>query len=212
MRQVEPFEIHAEEYDQWYDSHEKVYESEVIAIRHQMQKLPENIHGIEVGLGTGRFAAPLGIKEGVDPSENMRKIAVKRGIEVMDAVAEFLPYKSLRFDFVLFVTICHLDNVPLAFSEAHRVLKNGGSVIVAFIKRGGDVAKEYMVRKDRSSFYKHADFFTVERVIGLLEKAGFKNFDIVQTLFGGLDDIDEIQYPKEGHEEGSFIVIKGDKR
>jgi len=38
----------------------------------------ENV--IEVGIGSGIFAVPLGIKEGVEPSEAMRKRAVKKGL------------------------------------------------------------------------------------------------------------------------------------
>ena len=87
------FESHVNEYEAWYEKYPEVYQSEIQALREHFRRLPESIQGIEVGLGTGRFAEPLGIKEGVEPSEPMAERARKRGIEVMDARAEHLPYK-----------------------------------------------------------------------------------------------------------------------
>ncbi len=48
----------------------------------------------------------------------MAEKAIKRGIEIIDGVAEKLPYGDLQFDFVLFVTICHLDSIKNALAEA----------------------------------------------------------------------------------------------
>ena len=132
MTSTDVFNQYVEEYEKWYEEHPEVYQSEIIAIREHLQKLPENIRGIEVGLGTGRFSLPLGIKEGVEPSEPMAAVASRRGIEVMHAVGERLPYRDMQFDFVLYVTVCYLDNLKKAFEEAHRVLKRNGVIIAAF--------------------------------------------------------------------------------
>lgn len=79
MTKIEPFEKHAPEYEAWFGKNRFVYESELRAIKGQ---LPERGEGIEVGVGSGRFAAPLGIKLGVDPSRKMRKFARGRGPEI----------------------------------------------------------------------------------------------------------------------------------
>jgi hypothetical protein len=39
--------------------------------------LPKSNNGIEIDVGSGRFAAPLGIKVGIDPSSEMRDVAQK---------------------------------------------------------------------------------------------------------------------------------------
>lgn len=83
MKQVVIFDKNVQEYEAWYEKFPFVYESELIAIREQLKKLPENIRGVEVGLNTGRFASPLGIKEGIEPASEMAEIARQRGIEVM---------------------------------------------------------------------------------------------------------------------------------
>ncbi|MBT8312027.1 MAG: class I SAM-dependent methyltransferase, partial [Flavobacteriaceae bacterium] len=105
------FENNVADYEQWYEDHKAIFESEVRALQAQFSKLPENLRGIEVGLGTGRFSVALGIKEGVEPASAMAEKAAQRGIEVMPGVAEKLPYGDMQFDFVLFVTICFLDQL-----------------------------------------------------------------------------------------------------
>jgi ubiquinone/menaquinone biosynthesis C-methylase UbiE len=212
MLQLDPFVKHAEEYDQWFDRHAAVYESELQAVKLQMLKLPENIHGIEIGMGTGRFSADLGIKEGIEPVAAMARMAVKRGVEVMKGTAERLPYRDLHFDFVLFVTICHLDNVQAAFKETYRVLKRGGSIIVGFLDRDQTIAQAYDNRRDHSEFYRHATFYPVNRVETLLKEAGFTKLEYMQTLFGKLEDITELQTPEEGFGKGSFVVVKALKK
>ena len=200
------------EYDEWFEKHPFVYETELAALRRQMLTLPENLVGLEVGVGTGRYAAPLGIKEGVEPSEEMAKRAVRRGVEVVNARAEKLPYRDIHFDFVLIVTICHLDKVPEAFAEAYRVLKPGGVLIVGFLDGDGVIAKRYEERRNQSTFYRHATFYRVNRVEEMLKKAGFANLQIIQTLFGELEEINEVQDSRQGYGEGSFVVVKAVKK
>lgn len=206
------FNEQAEAYEAWYEKYPEVYQSEVEALKEQLSKLPENIKGIEVGLGTGRFSKPLGIKHGIEPSEEMAKKAKKRGIEIMDGVAERLPYKDFQFDFVLFVTICHLENIKRAFAEANRVLKTGGSVIVGFLDKDQSIARQYEEKRERSSFFRHATFYTVSRITQLLKDTRFKNPEINQTLFGNLEDIKIIQAPEPGYGKGSFVVVRAVKK
>jgi hypothetical protein len=44
--------------------------------------LPAGGYGVEIGVGTGRFAVSLGIAVGVEPSPAMAELARRRGIEV----------------------------------------------------------------------------------------------------------------------------------
>ena len=212
MSHTKIFDQNVEAYEQWYEDYPQVFESELLALKEQFQKLPENLHGIEVGLGTGRFSVPLGIKEGIEPAKEMAALAVKRGISVVDGYAEQLPFGDLKFDFVLFVTICHLDNVKYAFAEAYRVLKPKGAILIGFLDKDRSVAKQYIENRHRSTFFTNANFFTVSRMQTLLKDVGFKNLEYNQTLFGDLDEIKEVQMPKEGFGEGSFVVVKATKK
>ena len=212
MTQIGIFEKNVAEYEKWYEDYSEVYQSELAAIKEQLLKLPENIRGIEVGLGTGRFAQPLGIKEGVEPSEAMAEKAIKRGIEIIDGVAEKLPYGDMQFDFVLFVTICHLDNMKYALAEAYRVLKPKGSILIGFLDKEQSVAKQYIEKRQQSTFFANAKFYPVDRIKSLLKETRFKDLEFNQTLFGNLNDIKEIQMPKQGFGEGSFVVVKATKK
>lgn len=212
MGQIALFDKHVATYEKWYEDYREVYQSELLAIRGQLAKLPENIRGIEVGLGTGRFAAELGIKEGVEPSSAMAEKAINRGVEVIKGFAAQLPYGDLQFDFVLFVTVCHLDEMKFALKEANRVLKPKGSILIGFLDKDQSIAKEYIAKRHRSTFFAKANFYTVERMVTLLKEAGFKDLEFNQTLFGNLDEIKKVQLPKIGYGEGSFVVVKASKK
>lgn len=203
-----PFNEHVTEYEEWFGKYPFVFQSEVEAIR---ELLPEGdkLYGIEVALGTGRFARELGIKEGVEPSINMRALALERGIEVRAAEAEHLPYKDMHYDFVLMIfCISYFDDLAAAFTEARRVLKNGGALIIGFIDKDSIIGKSYELRKPDSIFYKQANFYSPERIIDELNKLGFKTLQFSQTLFKALDDIKEFEPAKPGYGEGSFVLIK----
>ena len=79
------FEEAAVEYDEWFETHKWVYQSEVEAVR---KFIPKTGEGVEIGVGTGCFSIPFGIKVGVEPAKAMAEIARKRGISVYESKAE----------------------------------------------------------------------------------------------------------------------------
>ncbi len=210
MAKTEPFDNHLKEYEEWFDGNRFVYLSELEAIK---KVIPISGRGIEVGIGSGLFAAPLGIKEGCDPSDEMRSKAEKRELVTTKCVAENLPYKSSSIDYVLMVTtICFVDDTNKTFEEISRVLKPGGSVVVAFVDKDSPVGKLYLKNKEKSLFYKEATFFSTTEILEFMKSAGFKIMQTLQTVFGSMSEIKEIQQPREGHNEGSFVVVKGVKQ
>lgn len=209
MAKVEPFEQYTTRYEDWFEKNKVVYLSELQAIRLQ---LPEKGDGVEIGVGTGRFAAPLGIKQGVEPSAKMREIAKQRGIEVVDGTAEHLPFENSRFDFLLMVTtLCFLDDILGSLLEAYRVIKPGGFIIIGFIDGNSPLGKQYLRKKNKSVFYKTATFYSYDEVASFLEKAGFTGLHFSQTIFLGSADTGDLEPVKEGCGEGSFVVVKARK-
>jgi len=206
-----PFNEHVAEYEEWFSRYPFVFQSEVEAIR-DFLPVGLNIRGMEVALGTGRLSRELGIKEGVEPAPNMRALALEKGIDVLSGEAEHLPYKDMSFDFVLMAfCISYFEDLPAAFREARRVLKNGGSLILGFIEKDSTIGKFYEERRPESVFYKQARFYSAKQVASYLKQTGFKDLEFAQTLFHALDDIKEFEPAKKGHGEGSFVVIKANK-
>lgn len=75
-----PFDKITKEYDQWFDDNMNTFLSELEVVRFF---LPKEGKGVEIGVGTGRFAMELGIGSGIEPSETMAMFAKQRGIEVI---------------------------------------------------------------------------------------------------------------------------------
>ena len=131
----------------------------------------------------------------------------------MGGIAEELPYNDLQFDFVLMVTtICFIDNIDIAFKEVYRILKPSGYFIIGFVDKESTIGKLYQRNKTTSVFYKEATFYSVNDVIQYLKNAGFTDFKINQTIFKSLETIKKIEPVKQGYGEGSFIVIKSQKK
>ena len=186
-----------------------VYEAELRAVK---AMIPTAGHGMEIGVGTGRFAEPLGIKIGAEPSKRMREIAQKRGIQVLDGVAEELPFDDAGFDFVLMVTtVCFVDDIRKALLEAHRVLSHGGFLIIGFVDRNSMVGQTYLSRQSENVFYKDATFFSLGELVDIMDQTGFVDLTFNQTIFKTLSDTARDEPVKTDHGEGSFVVIRGRK-
>ena len=72
MENINVFEENAHKYDQWFDENAHAYESQLLALK---RFIPPVGKGIEIGVDTGRFAAPLGIRVGVEPAKEMVEAA-----------------------------------------------------------------------------------------------------------------------------------------
>ena len=204
MPRIEPFEEYSDAYDAWFDEHDDLYQAELAAMRQLIP--PQGAIGLEVGIGSGKFAVPLGIKTGVEPSKQMAAKARAHGLDIYDGVAENLPFPNDRFDLVLMVTtVCFVDDIQASLAEAFRVLKPGGCIILGFVDKEGDLGRRYEAEKNKSRFYKHATFFSSKELLDDLEEAGFEIVSIRQTLVPGAPT--DTVLP--GFGVGAFVVIKG---
>jgi SAM-dependent methyltransferase len=209
MAKIEPFEYNAKGYEDWFDKNRAVYQSEIKALRGLFPKYEE---GIEIGVGSGRFALPLGIRFGLDPSPQMRKLAIKREIQIVGGIAEALPFRSASFDLVLMVsTICFLDDVEVAFKETYRILQEGGYLLIALFDKGSLAGQTFIKEKKDTFFFKEAKFYSSEEINFLLKKIGFHHFKYKQTLFQSPLKIKTLEPIKEGYGQGLFVVIKAQK-
>jgi SAM-dependent methyltransferase len=210
MPRIYPFQKYTARYEKWFEDNHWVYHAELEAVKSLM---PQKGCGVEIGVGTGRFAEPLGVNIGVEPSSHMREVAQQRGIKVLNGAAEKLPFKNSIFSFVLMVTtICFVDDIDKSFEEAFRVLAKGGYLIIGLVDRHSPIGQIYFRHQMNNVFYNEATFYSVDEVLEIMEKAGFDDFSFRQTIFRNLTEINERETIKSGYGEGSFVVIRGKKK
>ncbi|MBU4312227.1 MAG: class I SAM-dependent methyltransferase [Candidatus Omnitrophica bacterium] len=202
------FDKYHKRYDMWYDKHRSIYLSEVEAIR---RVLPKKGKGLEIGVGTGRFASALGITAGIDPAKNMVTIARQRGVDARLDFGEDLSFKNASFDYAaIIITLCFVKDPLKVLKEARRILKKNGRIIIGIIDKDNFLGKFY--QKKKSVFYKEANFFSVKEVEDLLRAAGFSYFSYYQTIFRLPKKIDSIERPRKGFGKGGFVVISARSR
>ena len=209
MPRVASFEAHHQRYEAWFEKHEAAYISELLALR---PFLPWEGRGIEIGVGSGRFAAPLGVQVGVDPSAAMLAHAAARGIEVAEGVAEKLPFAAGSFDHALVVTtICFVDSPKRMLAEARRVLKPGGCLVIGFIDRASAMGQDYLAHQAENVFYREATFYSADEVAQLLQETGFAIGAWGQTLAHSLPETLQIEPLREGRGQCAFVVVAAQK-
>jgi SAM-dependent methyltransferase len=209
MARIAPFEHHTGRYERWFGRHEAAYLSELRVLR---ELLPDPGLALEIGVGTGRFAEPLGVAVGVDPSLSMLAYARQRGIGVVCAVAEALPFRHGAFDHALIVTtICFVDDARAMLLEACRVLRPGGALIIGFIDRTSRLGRHYEAHRQESVFYRDAVFFSADEVGHLLSETGFGERTWRQTLTKPLAEMVEVEPSRPGFGDAAFVAVKAVK-
>ncbi len=209
MPQDEPFEQHSGRYDAWFERHDAAYVSELLALR---PFVPLTGRGLEVGVGSARFAAPLGVQVGIDPSPAMLARARARGIDAVKGVAEALPFADRAFDHVLIVTtLCFVDSPAMMLAQGSRVLRPGGSLVIGFIDRDSVLGREYEARRAESTFYRDAHFYCAVEVQRLLHTAGLTITGWGQTLTRPPAEMREIEPVRPGCGAGAFAVVAARK-
>jgi SAM-dependent methyltransferase len=206
MDGVTAFDKHADDYDRWFDENKQIYRAEVNALQ---RLIPQTGFGVEVGVGTGRFSIPFGIRIGIEPSRNMAQIAKSRDIVVCLAVGEHLPFRDDQFDFALLVTVvCFVKDVAQLLQEVRRVIKVGGKVIIGFIDKDSALGQLYESRKDTDKFYKEAHFYSAPEIATLVSQVGFGELQFCQTIVGLPDNSATVYQVRDGWGEGAFVAVR----
>jgi len=201
------FQRYYKKYDRWYDKNRFAYLSELKAVS---RVLPRSGEGLEIGVGTGRFAAPLGIEVGIDPARNMIAIARQRGVDARLGIGEHLEFGNSAFDYVaIIITICFVEDPQKVLKEANRALRKNGRIIIGIIDRNSFLGKFY--KSKRSIFYRKANFFSVGEIEDLLKATGFNRISHYQTILQLPDKMDSIQNPRRGFGKGGFVIISAQK-
>jgi ubiquinone/menaquinone biosynthesis C-methylase UbiE len=175
-----------------------------------LESLVSSGAGLEIGVGTGRFAAPVGVRFGLDPAVSMLRLAKKRGLLVVQGVGERLPFKDGSFDFVQIIFVIEFVDDRVSFLvEAVRTIKPKGALILGFIDKDSPWGQYYA--RDPSS-RRHFHPPSPATILDIFKKIGLEFREARQTLFQPPPDLIEKEQPKPGFGQGGFVVLKGVKR
>lgn len=194
------FDPVADDYDRWYDTPKglAIFHAEVDCLR----LLSDECRGrwLEVGVGTGRFAATLGVAEGVEQSASMRSLAECRGVRTAHGSGQCLPYPDQSFDGVLMTTtLCFLADPQKSLQECRRVLKDAGRLIVGLIPADSPWGRLYQRKAaEGHPLYSAATFHAPDEVIRLAAVAGFQLQQASSCLLSPPESVASEGKPHEG--------------
>ncbi len=203
------FDREAARYDGWFESEREqaLFESEVHCLRHLSAGLPRP--WLEVGVGTGRFAQALGINVGVDPAPGALRYAEKRGVKVLPALGQALPFGDGEFGAAFaIVTLCFAGDPAGLLREARRVVSEDGGVVLGIVPAESPWGRFYRQKAAAGHlFYSEAKFFTLAELKGLARGAGLRPERSASTLFQvpGRDSY-QVEPPREGEDENAGFV------
>lgn len=223
------FDEYADLYDSWFLKNKNVLDSEVALLAHC---LGEPGRALSVGCGSGLFEKLLQqdygitIREGIEPADGMRAIALKRGMDARPGAAEDT-FGENEFDTVIFNgTPSYIADLGKAFANAHRALKTGGRLLVLDVPKESSYALLYNLGRQIGTwqhpffvgaapenvypieFVQSANWRTTPEKIDLLQKTGFHSFTFAQTLtrhpvYTNLQK----EEPSPGYDRGDYVCI-----
>ncbi|MHB1584495.1 MAG: class I SAM-dependent methyltransferase [Acidimicrobiales bacterium] len=169
---------------------------------------------LEVGVGSGRFAAALRIEVGLDPAEMPLRVAKARGVRVLRGVGDQLPFADDTFGAVaLVVTLCFVEDPVAVLAEVGRVLRSGGRLVVGLVPLDSAWGRSYE-EKGRAGhpFYHHARFQTLAGHRLMLAVAGFRIVEARSTLFQAPSDEPVAEPVRSGAVGGAGFVALAAQR
>ncbi|MDH5656287.1 MAG: class I SAM-dependent methyltransferase [Spirochaetia bacterium] len=205
------------EYDRWYDENSFVFQSELAALRQAADELLSGSKkiligdGLDVGGGTGCFAVAMGFKTVLEPSRSAGDFAREKGLKVIEAYAENIPFADSVFNCVLFVTsLCFINDAQKAIEESYRILKDHGKIIIGMINSESFEGKKYIASSGES--IRFANHRSVKKIINILENSGFQDLKQYQTIFSDPLSLKKIDPVLPGFDRGVFVALSGVKK
>ena len=205
---AQAFEDLAERYDAWYDTApgRALFDLELGALRPLFAGTASP--KLEVGVGSGRFAAALGLDVGLDLAGAPLLLAKERGVSVVRGAGEELPFRDDAFGVVvLVVTLCFAEDAADGSAEAARVLRPAGRLVVGLVPLDSAWGCSYEAKgRAGHPFYRQARFLTLAEHRRLLAAADFRIVDSRSTLLQAPSDGPVAEPVQRGVADGAGFV------
>ena len=227
------FDGYADKYDEWFMKNENLFTSEL----RLFEKVLGDITGkklLSVGCGSGLFESYIdGANiDGIEPSEDMGRIAEKRGINVIKyGLIEDVDLPDETYDIIYFNgSSSYMEDLKPVYEKSLRALKKNGKLILLDVPKESAFGFMYLLGKSLNT-YDHeflegampelpyplalassGVWHTTEEKINVLKELGIKNFDFYQTLIKNpLYTNEEPEEVSEGYKSGGYVAIIAEK-
>ena len=223
------FDGYADKYDEWFMKNENLFTSELKLFK----KVLGDISGkklLSVGCGSGLFESYIDSSniEGIEPSEDMGKIAEKRGVNVIKyGLIEDVDLPDAKYDIIYFNgSSSYMEDLAPVYGKCLRALKEGGKLILLDVPKESAFGFMYLLGKSLNT-YDHeylkdampelpyplalassGVWHTTEEKINVLKNLGFNDFKFYQTLVKNpLYTNEEVEEVIEGYKSGGYVAI-----
>lgn len=227
------FDGYADKYDEWFMKNENLFTSEL----RLFEKVLGDITGkklLSVGCGSGLFESYIDSSniDGIEPSEDMGRIAEKRGINVIRyGLIEDVDLPEETYDIIYFNgSSSYMEDLKPVYEKSLRALKKNGKLILLDVPKESAFGFMYLLGKSLNT-YDHeflegampelpyplalassGVWHTTEEKINVLKELGIKNFDFYQTLIKNpLYTNEEPEEVSEGYKSGGYVAIIAEK-
>lgn len=227
------FDGYASKYDEWFMVNDNLFTSEL----RLFEKALGDITGkklLSVGCGSGLFESYIDNSniEGIEPSEDMGKIAEKRGVNVIKyGLIEDVDLPEKEYDIIYFNgSSSYMENLTPVYEKSLRALKDNGKLILLDVPKESAFGFMYLLGKSLNT-YDHEYLkgtmpelpyplalaasgvwhSTVEK-IEVLKNLGIKKFNFYQTLVKNpMYTNEEPEEVIEGYKSGGYVAIVAEK-
>jgi SAM-dependent methyltransferase len=227
------FDGYAAKYDEWFMKNENLFISELRLFK----KVLGDISGkklLSVGCGSGLFESYIDCSniEGIEPSEDMGQIAVKRGVNVIKfGLIEDVDLPDNEYDIIYFNgSSSYMEDLVPVYEKSLKALKAGGKLILLDVPKESAFGFMYLLGKSLNT-YDHeflegampelpyplalassGVWHTTEEKINVLKDLGISRFSFYQTLVKNpLYTNEEPEEVTEGYKSGGYVAIIAEK-
>lgn len=143
---------------------------------------------LDVGCGAGEyvaFAQSQGWRvSGVETDDEAVEVGSKRGLDIVQGMAESLPFENCTFDVVrLWQVLEHTYSPTKVIAEINRIMKPGGHLLLSVPNFGGAQRRVLGKCWPHLDVPRHLHHFTAETLDRVLTAGGLRK---VQNLYSGL--------------------------
>lgn len=227
------FDGYAAKYDEWFMKNENLFISEL----RLFQKVLGDITGkklLSVGCGSGLFESYIDCSnvEGIEPSEDMGQIAVKRGVNVIKfGLIEDVDLPENEYDIIYFNgSSSYMEDLVPVYEKSLKALKSGGKLILLDVPKESAFGFMYLLGKSLNTYdHEYLEgampelpyplalassgvWHTTEEKINVLKGLGISKFTFYQTLVKNpLYTNEEPEEVVEGYKSGGYVAIIAEK-